>query len=67
MKPYILKALKERKMAGKTIRLNWEEWKEYCLEHSINPYENCENSHDLGGGNSYEVVCVDEPIREEDT
>ena len=65
MQKHILNALKEQKMAGKTIKLNWEEWKEYCAEHDIDPYENYEDGHDLGGGDSYEVVCYDEPPREE--
>ena len=65
MQKHILKALKEQKMAGKTIRLNWEEWQEYCAEHGLDPRETCEDSHDLGGGDSYEVVCGDIPEREE--
>ncbi len=65
MQKHILKALKEQKMAGRTIRLNWQEWQEYCADNGIDPHENCEGGVDLGGGDSYEVVCVDEPIKEE--
>ena len=66
MQKHILKALKEQKMAGRTIRLNWQEWKEYCAEHGLDPHKTCEDSHDLGGGDSYEVVCVDEPMQQLD-
>ena len=65
MQKHILNSLKEQKMAGKTIRLNWEEWQEYCAEHGLDSRKTCEDSVDLGGGDSYEVVCVDEPPREE--
>ncbi len=49
-----------------TIYLNWEEWKEYCAEHGIDPREYCDDGHDLGGGNSIEIVCFDDPPPEED-
>ena len=45
----------------KTIRLNWKQWEKYCAEHDIDPRKTCEDSLDLGGGNSIEIVCVDEP------
>lgn len=61
MQKHILKALQKQEMSGKTYRLSWEEWKEYCAEHGIDPRKNCEDSHDLGGGDSYEVVCCDMP------
>ena len=64
MNKHILKALQKQKMAGRTIKLNWEEWQEYCAEHGLDPRETCEDSHDLGGGDSYEVVCYDEPREE---
>lgn len=65
MQKHILKSLVKQSMAGKTVRLNWEEWQEYCLEHELNPRKTCEDSRDLGGGDSYEVVCIDEPPKEE--
>lgn len=49
----------------KTIRLNWEEWQEYCAEHGIDPREHLEDGIDIGGGNSIEIVCSDEPPKEE--
>ena len=61
MQKYILNSLKKQKMAGKTIQLNWEEWQEYCAEHGLDPRKTCEDGVDLGGGDSYEVVCIDEP------
>lgn len=51
---------------SKTIHLNWEEWQEYCAEHGIDPRENCEDGIDIGGGNSIEIVCVDEPPEEKE-
>ena len=45
-------------MAGRTIRLNWEKWQEYCAEHGLDPHKTCEDSVGLGGGDSYEVVYV---------
>jgi len=51
--------------AGKTYSLNWKEWEEFCVEHDIDPRENCEYSFDLGGGDSYEIVCYEEPPKEE--
>ena len=59
MQEHILKALKEQKMAGKTIRLNWQEWQEYCAEHGLDPRKTCSDGHDLGGGDSYEVGQLD--------
>jgi len=52
-------------MSPKKVRLNWEEWQEYCAEHNIDPRKHCEDGIDLGGGNSIEIVCVDEPPEEE--
>ena len=51
--------------AGKTYRLNWEEWKEFCAEQDIDPHENCEHGFDLGGGDSFEIVCYEDPPKEE--
>ena len=48
----------------KTIYLNWPEWEEYCVEHGIDPREHLEDSLDLGGGNSIEIICSDEPPEE---
>jgi len=61
MQKNILNSLKEQRIAGRTIRLNWQEWQEYCLEHGLDARKTCENGHDLGGGDSYEVVCYDMP------
>ncbi len=49
-----------------TIYLNWEEWQKYCAEHNIDPREHCEDGQDLGGGNSLEIICVDDPPKEDD-
>ena len=65
MQKHLPKALKEQKMAGKTTRFSWEEWQKYCAEHGLDPHKTCEDSVDLGGGDSCEVVCVDVPIRED--
>ena len=61
MQRHILNSLKKQKMVGKTIRLNWEEWQEYCSEHGLNPHDCSYDGYDLGGGDSYEVVCHDVP------
>ena len=54
-------------MKDKRVRLSWPEWVEYCAEHGIDPREQCEDGHDLGGGDSYEVVCYDVPEEDIDT
>ncbi len=51
-------------MKDKTIRMNWQEWKEYCAEHDINPREVLEDYYDLGGGNSLTIECRDDPPEE---
>ena len=48
---------------GKTYSLNCKEWVEFCAEHDIDARENCEYGFDLGGGNSLEVVCYEDPPR----
>ncbi len=50
----------------KTIRLNWKQWEKYCAEHDIDPRKTCEDSLDLGGGNSIEIACSDDPPKEDD-
>ena len=52
--------------AGKTYYVSWEQWVKYCIEHGLNPYEQCEDGQDLGGGDSYTVVCNDDPPEEEE-
>lgn len=47
--------------AGKTYHLRWPEWIQFCAEQGIDPIENCEHGVDLGGGDSYEIVCYDQP------
>lgn len=47
--------------AGKTFHLNWPEWVQFCAEQDIDPIENREFGFDLGGGDSYDVVCCDQP------
>jgi len=47
--------------AGKTYRLSWPEWIQFCAEQGMDPIENCELSFDLGGGDSYTVACHEEP------
>ena len=47
--------------AGKTYHLRWPEWIQFCAEQGIDPIDNCEHSFDLGGGNSYTMVCHDQP------
>lgn len=47
-----------------TIYLNWEEWQEYCAEHGIDPRKQLEDGQGLGGGNSIEIVCSDNPPEE---
>ncbi len=49
-----------------TYHLTWEEWVEYCAEHDIDPREQCEDGHDLGGGNSIDFVCDEDPPEEEE-
>lgn len=49
-----------------THHLTWEEWVEYCAEHDIDPREFCEDGHDLGGGNSIDFVCYEDPPEEEE-
>ena len=49
---------------GKTFQINWPEWVIFCNEQGIDPVENCEHGFDLGGGDSYDVVCYDEPEEE---
>ena len=51
---------------SKTVRLSWPEWQEYCAEHGIDPREQCEDGHDLGGGNSITIMCCDDPPEEEE-
>lgn len=46
---------------GKTYHLGWPEWVEFCAEQDIDPIEDCEFGFDLGGGDSYEVICHDQP------
>jgi len=65
MEPHILKALKEQR-AGKTFQVSWEEWERHCAERGIDPYENCEDGVDLGGGDSYSIVCHEDPPKKED-
>jgi len=50
---------------GKTYHVTWEQCERYCDERDINPREQCEDGEDLGGGDSYTVVCNDEPPEEE--
>ncbi len=52
-------------MKDKTIRMNWQEWKEYCAEHDLNPREVLEDYYDLGGGNSLTFECHDDPPEED--
>jgi len=47
--------------AGKTFQISWPEWIIFCNEQGIDPIENCELGFDLGGGDSYEIVCYDQP------
>ncbi len=47
-----------------TIYLNWEEWQKYCAEHGLDPRKQLEDGRDLGGGNSIEIVCHDDPPEE---
>lgn len=49
----------------KTVCLSWPEWKEYCAEHDLDPREQSEDGHDLGGGNSITFECRDDPPEEE--
>ena len=51
--------------AGKTYRLSWEQWEEYCAEHGIDPREHCEDGEDLGGGHSFTIACYDKPPKED--
>jgi hypothetical protein len=44
--------------------LTWEQWVEFCAEYDIDPYENCEYGFDLGGGDSEEYYCYDDPPEE---
>jgi len=53
-------------MKDETHRLNWPEWVEYCVEHGIDPREHCEDGHDLGGGNSITIECLEDPPEEDD-
>ena len=53
-------------MKDETYRLNWTEWVEYCAEHGIDPREQCEDGHDLGGGNSITFECYEDPPEEEE-
>ena len=53
-------------MKDETYRLNWTEWVEYCAEHGIAPREQCEDGHDLGGGNSITFECYEDPPEEEE-
>ena len=48
-------------MKDKTIRLSWPEWVEYCAEHDLDPRKQLEDGHDLGGGNSLTIECLDDP------
>lgn len=41
---------------------NWEEWKEFCREHNVDPEEVFEYGFDLGGGNSFDVYVHDSDI-----
>lgn len=53
-------------MKDKTIRMNWEEWIEYCAEHDIDPRKQSEDGYDLGGGYSISIICVDVPPEEKE-
>jgi len=45
---------------------NWEDWKEFCAEQNIDPYEHCDYGFDLGGGDSFDIEYIgDYPEREE--
>jgi hypothetical protein len=46
--------------------LTWEQWTEFCQEHRIDPKENCEYGFDLGGGDSIEFYCYDDPPKNKD-
>lgn len=48
-----------------THYLSWEEWQDYCLAHGLNPREQSEDGHDLGGGNSMDFVCYEDPPEKE--
>lgn len=65
MEKHILRALQKQKMAGKTFKLSWVEWEEHCAANNIDPRENREDGVDLGGGDSYSIVCDEEPPKEE--
>lgn len=51
--------------AGKTYHVSWEQWERHCAERGIDPREQREDGQDLGGGDSYTVVCRDDPPEEE--
>jgi hypothetical protein len=44
--------------------LTWEQWAEFCREQEIDPRDNCEYGFDLGGGNSIEFYCYEDPPEE---
>ena len=52
--------------AGKTYYISWEQWERHCARHGIDPRKQCEDGEDLGGGDSYTVVCRDDPPEKEE-
>lgn len=50
--------------AGKTYHVTWEQWETHCAERGIDPREQSEDGQDLGGGDSFSVICHEEPPEE---
>ena len=45
---------------GKTFWVGWDEWREVCAKHGLNPHENCEVDLDAGGGGNVYTVAIHE-------
>ena len=53
-------------MTWKTYSIPWDEWRGFCVQNDIDPYENVDLSFDEGGGDGYTVACSDDPPERED-